>query len=144
MALASPNFLDVGLRDSRVHLFRFRRSAHAPAIPTLKIGTSNEPLPVGVLVGGYTLSQDQSKNCGRMHLELPDCFACGENFHFAVPPLLLVQHMDAHVERWRKLGEVYFMDETRLVLYGVGFVIPIRAVSAKRDSYFDLRVARAR
>jgi hypothetical protein len=33
-------------------------------------------------MGCYTLSQDESKDCRRMHLELPDCFAYGDNFHF--------------------------------------------------------------
>ena len=92
-----------GRADSPAQTFSFEhcnrdlpfpwRPAHTLTIPALKIGTPNEPPPVCVLVGCYTPGQDESKDCGRMHLELADCFACGENFHSINLRLLLAQHI---------------------------------------------------
>jgi hypothetical protein len=62
----------MGLRNSRLRLL----ATHAGTIPAFKIGTENEPFPVCVLVGCYSLRQDESKDRGRMHMKSPDRFAC--------------------------------------------------------------------
>jgi hypothetical protein len=66
-------------------------TAHTLAIPELKIGTSDEPFPIGVFVCCYALSQDEPENRGRMHSELPNCITRGDNFHRPNLRLLVAQ-----------------------------------------------------